>query len=207
MATSNPTQRLSLKDADTTAVIADMSIVPSIPILTMPVRSLITPHSAASAIGVALTSELFSMPIRLNDLPRAAQVRNASTKQMATIAMTGPTALEAAEELRRAQKDGDRRERIDEQRLTEGPGRGCGPRLTRFPRSGRTSWSCPHRRRVPNRKKMANPISRRMTPLATFRFWTGALRATVVALIVLLLYELPHPRDSTRFSSRTDLIR
>ena len=54
-----------------TAVCAAISIMPSMPMLITAARSLMTPHSAASAIGVARTRELLNMPTRLNDLPRA----------------------------------------------------------------------------------------------------------------------------------------
>ena len=53
-------------------------------------RSLITPHSAASAIGMARPTVPFSMPTRLNDLSWVAQIRNAATKQNATMAIDQP---------------------------------------------------------------------------------------------------------------------
>ena len=67
-----------------TEVMADTNMIPSIPILTTAARSLITPQRAASAIGVALTREVFIIPTRSIDFPLAAQIRKAATKQNAT---------------------------------------------------------------------------------------------------------------------------
>ena len=67
-----------------TEVMADISMIPSMPMLTTAARSLITPHRAARAIGVALTREVFIIPTRSIDFPLAAQIRKAATKQNAT---------------------------------------------------------------------------------------------------------------------------
>ena len=56
---------------------APANIIPSMPMLTTPERSLYRPLIAANAIGVALTKLLTSIPVRLIDLSREAQTRKA----------------------------------------------------------------------------------------------------------------------------------
>ena len=99
MATIRPIHRLSVRLAATTAVCAAISIMPSMPMFTTPARSLITPHSAASAMGVARTSELLNMPTRLNDFPRAAHIRKAMTKNAGDQPDHQACTLEAARDL------------------------------------------------------------------------------------------------------------
>ena len=53
-------------------------------------RSLITPHNAANAMGVARPRVLLNMPTRLKDLPAVAQSRNAATKENATTLIIQP---------------------------------------------------------------------------------------------------------------------
>ena len=90
MATTRPTSRLPDNDAETTAVSAAISMMPSMAMLITPARSLTTPQSAASAIGMARPTVPFSMPTRLNDASWVAQIRKAATKQKATMAIDQP---------------------------------------------------------------------------------------------------------------------
>src|SRR3990170_3175385 len=65
-------------------IIAPISIMPSMAMLTTPARSQSTPESAARVIGTALSSDELSSPPRLVDVPAAAQTRNPNTKKPAT---------------------------------------------------------------------------------------------------------------------------
>src|SRR5258708_15207934 len=58
--------------------------------LTTAARSLMTPHRAASAIGVALAIELLNIPTKLNELPFVAHIKKEAMKQKTTTVMSQP---------------------------------------------------------------------------------------------------------------------
>ncbi len=90
-----------------TEIMAERSMIPSMAILVTPDRSHITPQSAARQMGVARTRVLFIIPTRSIELPLAAQIKKAATKQKATKPDDQVIGAEAAGQLPAGQKDDD----------------------------------------------------------------------------------------------------
>ena len=98
--------------ADTAAMAAE-SMMPSSPMLITAERSLITPHMAANAMGVARTTEVFNIPTRSMDLPAVAQSRNAATKQNATTPTSTSIGANPTRQLPGTQENGHQGQDID----------------------------------------------------------------------------------------------
>ncbi len=72
--------------ATTTLVNAALNIIPSMAMLMTAVRSHQMPLSAPKAMGVARSTVLASIPVRLKDLPAVAHTRKAITKRTSSTA-------------------------------------------------------------------------------------------------------------------------
>jgi len=82
---SNPSHGLFVTLPTIAATIDDMSIMPSIEMLTMPDRSARIPEKAPNVSGTASRTALESIPARLSCLPAACQTRKPKIRQSAQI--------------------------------------------------------------------------------------------------------------------------
>ena len=117
MATIRPIHRLSVRLAATTAVCAAISIMPSMPMLTTPARSLITPHKRGQCDGRGAHQRAAQHADQVERLPARRPGQEGDDEEHGDEPDDQAGTLEAARDLHRAQEDGHGGQEID---------RGCG---------------------------------------------------------------------------------